>query len=127
MRCSPIQWILPPPCSRVALVTLIALAFAAAPAAAASLSPLKPCYASTGKTTDEREDIQVQGTGFTPMNTVEVLIDGVVVASAPTDAIGAFEVFVDAPFQRTGERPFSLEARDGLNSRHALSAVTNLA
>jgi len=112
--------------SRVALVALIALGCAAAPASAATLTPLKPCYASTGKTTVQLEDIRVRGQEFAPLTTVEVLIDGVPVSSAPTDAIGAFEVLVDAPFQRTGERPFSLEVRDGVNSVTALSAVTDL-
>jgi hypothetical protein len=112
--------------SRVALVTLIALASAAAPASAATLTPLKPCYASTGKATDQLEDIVVQGADFAPQATVEVLIDGVPMASAPTDAIGAFKVLVDAPFQRSGERAFTVVAQDGFNNVSSVARVTDL-
>ena len=38
-----------------------------------------------------------------------MLVDGVPLYSAPTDAIGAFEVFVDAPYQPRGERPFTID------------------
>jgi hypothetical protein len=37
-----------------------------------------------------------------------------------------FQAFVDAPFQRTGERAFTLEVRDGVNSLSAVSRVTDL-
>jgi len=56
-----------------------------------------------------------------------VLVDGVVVGSAPTGALGEFELRVDAPHQLRGERAFIVEARDGVNAVAAQSRVTNLA
>jgi hypothetical protein len=112
---------------RVAAVTLVAFAGAAAPAAAATLAPLKACYASAGESTDKLEDVVVQGDGFAPMSTVDVLVDGVPVGVAPTGSIGEFERLVDAPYQRRGERPFTVEARDVAGtSVVAQSRVTNL-
>jgi hypothetical protein len=112
---------------RLLAATSLALAFSAAPAQAATLASLKPCYASTGLAGEQRENVVVRGDSFTPMSTVEVLIDGVVVGSAPTGTVGEFGLEVDAPFQPRGERAFTLEARDGVNAVAAQSRVTNLA
>ncbi len=56
-----------------------------------------------------------------------MLIDGAPVFSTSTDAVGDFAVRVDAPYQSRGERPFTLEVRDGVNWLAAQSRVTNLA
>jgi hypothetical protein len=112
---------------RVVAVTALVLAVAAAPARAAELAPLKPCYVSTGPATDQLENVTVAGKDFTPATTVEVLIDGTFVTSVSTDAVGDFSVLVDAPYQSRGERPFTVEVRDGVNWLAAQSRVTNLA
>jgi len=112
---------------RLLAATALALALPASPAAAASLADLKPCYASTGQKTEQLEDIVVQGDSFAQLSTVEVLVDGVVVGSAPTGSVGEFQLLVDAPHQPRGERAFTLEARDGVNVVTTQSRVTNLA
>jgi hypothetical protein len=114
------------------LLAAAALAFAlTAPAAsAATLDPLKPCYASAGEATENLEDIVVRGEGFARLWAVEVLIDGVLVETAPTGSIGEFERVVDAPYQAKGERPFTLAVQDAGNPATAVSTqsrVTNLA
>jgi len=112
---------------RLLSAAALTLALSASPAAAASLAELKPCYASTGKATEQLEDVIVRGDSFAAMSTVEVLVDGVVVGSAPTGSVGEFQLYVDAPYQPRGERAFTLEARDGVNAVTAQSRVTNLA
>jgi hypothetical protein len=113
---------------RIVAVTALLLAVAAGPArAAAALAPLEPCYVSTGPETEKREKVEVRGTDFVPNTAVEVLIDGAPVFSASTDAVGDFAVRVDAPYQSRGERPFTLDVRDGVNWLTAQSRVTNLA
>jgi hypothetical protein len=112
---------------RLLPATLLAFALSASPAAAATLAPLKPCYASTGQATEQLEDVVVRGDAFAPSATVEVLVEGVVVGNAPTGTVGEFEIKVDAPYQPRGERPFTLEARDGVNSVVTQARVTNLA
>ena len=112
---------------RIVSVTALLLAVAAAPAQAAALDSLEPCYVSTGPETEKREKVTVSGTDFLPNTAVEVLIDGAPVFSALTDAVGDFAVRVDAPYQSRGERPFTLEVQDGANRLAAQSRVTNLA
>ena len=112
---------------RVLAVTALLLAVAAAPARAAALDPLEPCYVSTGPETEKREKVTVRGTDFLPNTAVEVLIDGTSVYRPSTDAVGDFAVLVDAPYQPRGERSFTLEVRDGVNWLAAQSRVTNLA
>ena len=112
---------------RLLAATAFVLALSATPAQAATLAGLKPCYASTGRASEQRENIVVAGDEFLQMWTVEILIDGVVVGTAPTGSVGEFQVIVDAPFQRRGQRRFTLEVRDGLNSVVTQSRVTDLA
>lgn len=113
--------------ARVLAAAALAFALAGAPAQAAVLDPLKSCYASTGPATHELEDVVVSGEGFTPTWAVEVLVDGVAIASAPTGSVGEFEVKVDAPYQPRGERAFTVEVRDGATSVATQSRVTDLA
>jgi hypothetical protein len=112
---------------RIVAVTALLLAVAAAPARAAALDPLELCYVSTGPEPEKREKVTVRGTDFLPSTTVDVLIDGTSVYRPSTDAVGDFTVLVDAPYQPRGERPFTLEVRDGVNWLAAQSRVTNLA
>ena len=112
---------------RLLAVTSLALALSAAPAAAASLEALNRCYVSTGPASADLEDVTVHGVSFAPDSTVEVLIDGELVGSAPTDPAGDFTLLVDAPHQPKGERAFTLEARDSVNLVVTQSRVSNLA
>jgi hypothetical protein len=111
---------------RLLAAVALALALGASPAAAATLTPLKPCYVSNGPATDQLEDVTVHGDGFVRSSTVEVLVDGVPVASAPTDVNGEFQVLIDPPYQISGERPFTVMVQDGVNVLAAPSRVTNL-
>jgi hypothetical protein len=112
---------------RLLTATTLALALSVAPASAATLAPLNACYVSTGVTSEERENVVVRGDAFAPRATVEVFIDGVYEASAPTGTVGEFELAVDAPHQPAGERVFTITATDGVNTVTVQSRVTNLA
>jgi len=97
---------------RLLAATALALGATAAPAAAATVEPLKPCYVSAGEAAEARENVLIRGSGFTPESPVEILVDGVREAAPTTGVMGEFEGTIDAPFQPTGERPFSVVARD---------------
>jgi hypothetical protein len=112
---------------RLLLATALAVLLSAAPATAATLEALKPCYVSTGEADTDRETVVVAGVDFAALSTVEVLFDGVVQGSAPTGSIGEFEIQLPAPYQPRGERAFTVEARDAVNLVSAQSRVTNLA
>jgi hypothetical protein len=113
---------------RLLAVAVLALALTAPAAPAATLSPLeKRCYASTGPASEQLENVTVSGFDFAREAAVEVLVDGVVVAAPPTDPVGDFSVLVDAPYQARGERAFTIEVRDGVNSVVTQARVTNLA
>jgi hypothetical protein len=112
---------------RLIAATSLTLALSAAPASAATLGPVDPCYVSTGPASDEREDVVVRGDGFAPLGTVVVLVDGVEAGSAPSGTVGEFELIVDAPHQPAGERAFTVTATDGANTATVQSRVTNLA
>jgi hypothetical protein len=114
--------------ARLLAVTTLALSLSASPAAAATLNPLeKACYASTGPASEQLENITVSGVDFVHDSAVEVLVDGVLAAAPPTDSVGDFSVIVDPPYQARGERAFTIEVRDGVNSLATQARVTNLA
>jgi hypothetical protein len=112
---------------RVAALTGLVLALWAAPAAAATVEDLKPCYVSAGQSDEERERLVIRGTDFTQVSSVEVLFDGVVMGNAPTGSIGEFELELPAPFQRKGERELVVTVRDAVNQVDKTTRVTNLA
>lgn len=115
---------------RALIATALATAALAAPAAAATLDPLKPCYASDGQAPDKRETISVHAAGFTPTSVVDLTIDGTLMFSGQADAFGETRALVPAPFQGRGERPFTLlvQQRDNpMNFVSVTSRVTNLA
>ncbi|MGH2949351.1 MAG: hypothetical protein ACRDPC_24365, partial [Solirubrobacteraceae bacterium] len=87
---------------------------------------IKPCYVSAGKEPRELEDIVVEGDGFAQLSTVEVLIDGVVVATAPTGSIGEFRGEIDAPYQRRDERPFTLTVQNQGDPASAVSLASRV-
>jgi hypothetical protein len=115
---------------RAFIATALATAILAAPAAATTLDPLKPCYASDGQGPDKRETIDVHAVGFTPTAVVDLQIDGPpAVASGRADAFGEIRASVPAPFQGRGQREFSLvvvERDNPTNFASATSLVTNL-
>jgi hypothetical protein len=112
---------------RVAVLTVLVLAFAAAPAAAATVEPLKACYVSAGLTDAQRETVLIRGTDFGQEGAVEVLFDGVVMGSALTGSIGEFEIRIPAPYQEFGERPFTVTVRDATAEVAQTTRVTDLA
>jgi hypothetical protein len=111
---------------RVAAVTILVLALSAAPAGAATVEDLKPCYVSAGQSDEDRERIVIRGTDFAQVSAVEVLFDGVVMGNAPTGSIGEFELQLPAPFQRKGERELVVTVRDAVNQVVKTTRVTNL-
>jgi hypothetical protein len=118
---------------RALIATVLASTALAAPAAAAvTMDPLKPCYASDGQAANQREMINVHATGFTPEALLDLKIDDQVVDTGKADAFGATVAAIPAPFQGRasgGERSFSLEVVEHDNQANfalATSRVTNL-
>ena len=90
---------------------------------AATLAPLKACYVSAGEAVGAREPIDVNAQGFTPNATATVLLDGAVIqAQAQIDPMGGVVGPVPAPFQASGQRPFTLSIIDNTNPSIAVSA-----
>lgn len=110
---------------RLILATALALGLTAAPAAAAELVRLKSCYVSAGRADEQRETVMVKGKLFEPLSDVQVLFDDRLIAWS-TDPVGEFQLFLPAPFQRSGERAFTVTASDGVNVVTAQTRVTNL-
>jgi hypothetical protein len=112
---------------RALAATMLALAVPAAPAAAATLEPLKPCYVAAGEAPAQLENMVVKGSGFAPNLYVEVLVDGRLILTTPTGTIGEFAGEIDVPYHAGGERPFTLTVRDPLgNTATQQSRVTSL-
>lgn len=100
---------------RLLAVTVLALGVTAAPAAAAIVAPLKPCYVSAGEAREERENVVITGEGFTPEGTVDILVNGIVEAQPQADVSGHIEGTIKAPYQETGEAQFAVVVRDTVN------------
>jgi hypothetical protein len=118
---------------RALIATALATVALAAPAAAAvTLAPLKPCYASDGQGPEKRETILIHATGFTPDTFVDLQIDGQTLDTTKADAFGAVIGAIPAPFQGSaggGERAFSLtvvEQGNPANFATLTSRVSNL-
>jgi hypothetical protein len=114
---------------RPVLVATIACAVAA-PAtaqAAPALQPLEPCYVSAAPT--QRQSLRLAAGGFTPNAIVTVAIDG---RPAPgvrpiqADPNGAFVGRVEAPYQRRGERVFTVTLSETGNPANAVSATSRV-
>jgi hypothetical protein len=112
---------------RLLAATCFGFALLAAPASAATVEDLKPCYVSAGRADEDREEILIRGTDFTQVSTVDVLFDGELMGSAPTGSIGEFEIRLPAPFQAKGEREVVVTVRDAATQVDKLTRVTNLA
>lgn len=112
-----------------ALLALAALLTAAAPAAAEPvLAPLKPCYVSAESEEQwSSEPISLTGTGFTPGATVDLQLDGNAAGRTTAGSDGSLVYALNAPFQRRGEREFTITATEaGQAPATATSRVTAL-
>jgi hypothetical protein len=118
--------------ARLTAATALLLAVPAAAASAApTLEPLSPCYASAGSEETQREAVPIRGSGFSPGAVVDILIDGQRVdTTAQVDVFGKLTGSVPAPYQKTGERPFTItvvETKAPTVTASVSSRVTNLA
>jgi hypothetical protein len=107
--------------ARLIAATLLATGALAAPAAAAQLQPLKPCYVSAGEEDANREGIAVRGSGFTPLAEVDIYVDTTWITSGFADPNGEISAEVPAPYQPEGERPISVTAVERANPANAAS------
>ena len=93
-------------------------------AAAPVLEPLKPCYQSLGEDLRQRETIELRAHDFTPLGTVDVLIDGKPALTGGTvDAFGAIKASVSVPYQADGERTFSVTLTERENPANTVTAT----
>jgi len=105
-------------------VGAVLLALPAA-ADAASLIPLKSCYVSVTEQT--REGIDVAGNGFTGNAIVDIALDGQVERTIQADANGNLPPQVlQAPYQASRERAFSLSATERGNPANAVTLSSNV-
>ncbi len=100
---------------RLLAVTALALGASAAPAGAAIVAPLKPCYVSAGEGREQRENVVIKGEGFTPEGTVDILVNGILEAQPQAGVRGEITGTVDAPPLDAGEAPFDVVVRDTTN------------
>ena len=94
------------------------------------MDPLKPCYVSDGDLPSQRERIDVHATGFAPLATLTLQIDGHTEATGRSDAFGVARASVSAPFEGFDEHQFTLvlvEDQNPSNLATQTSRVTNLA
>jgi hypothetical protein len=112
--------------ARILAATALVLAVQAAPAAAAAIDPLKPCYVSAGAQEQRRETISVRGTGFSADATVDITVDGVVQLSGLANGVGEFRADVKAPHQERGERPFTVTVTERGNPANIVSATSRV-
>lgn len=112
-----------------ALAALVALLLTAAPAAAEPvLAPLKPCYISAASEEQETsETISLTGSGFTPGAAIDLDIDGNAAGRTTAGSDGTLVYAMNAPFQRRGEREFTITATEaGQAAVSVTSRVTAL-
>jgi hypothetical protein len=107
--------------TRLIAATALATGALAAPAAAATLQPLKPCYVSAQADEAQREGIDIRGAGFTPLAAVDVYIDGVLALSGQADVVGDVVATAKAPYQRTGQRTFTLTVAERANPANTVT------
>ena len=100
-------------------------------ATAATIQPLGACYRSLGAAAEDRETVPVKASGFTPGEHVNVYLDGKLVEEGVTVLPdGQINGGVLAPYQASGERPFTLtvtEVEQPSNTASTSSRVTALA
>ena len=108
---------------------LIALALPAAAHALPTLGPLKPCYVTAQTPAGpQSEGVAVTAAGFTPNSTVDLTIDGAPYpggASLQTGMSGELTIPpVQAPFVKSGSRPFTLALTEQGNPANTVSATS---
>jgi len=111
----------------VAGAVACALVAPAAAQAAPTLQPLDPCYVSAGPT--QRQTLRLAAGGFTPNAIVTVAVDGRPVPGVrpiQADPNGAFEGRVEAPYQRRGEKRFTVTLTETGNPANAVSATSRV-
>jgi hypothetical protein len=112
---------------RILAATALILGILAAPAAAATLAPLKPCYVSAGTGQDRREGVDLNGAGFTAGAVVDIFIDGVpALSDVPVDSVGDVKARVVAPFQREGERDFTITVAERNNPANVVTVTSRV-
>jgi hypothetical protein len=90
-------------------------------APAAVLQPLKECYVAATK--EQREEVVLAGSGFTPGAALDVLLDGAPAGAAVADGSGAFgPLSVSAPYRRSGQRQFVVRVVERANPANAVEA-----
>jgi len=107
---------------RALVIAATVLAGLPAPAAAATITPLKPCYVSANR--KDREQIQIAAQGLTPNQTATVALNSsVVLSNWQVDPLGnTLPGTIPAPFRPKGQSPFTLTITDNANPANAVSA-----
>lgn len=111
----------------IATATALFAALTASASAAVLTQPLSPCYVVA--TEGQRQSIEVKAAGFTPFSTVDIYVDEVLQDQPPTLFDGSIEGRVLAPWQESGQRPFTLrvsEPSKPTNTVEAKAMVTRL-
>ena len=106
------------------LATAAALLGPAA-AEAASIDPLAPCFRSVDAST--RELVPVRAEGFTPGAEVSVAIDGEEVETGQAYINGEVVGSVAAPYQRRGQRRFTLTVTEKARQTNTASTSSRVA
>jgi hypothetical protein len=108
----------------IAVTSALLLAPAAPAAAAPVLDPLKACYQSLGEAEAQRETVQLRAHGFTPLATVDALIDGQpALTGGLVDAFGDVAASVKVPYQADGERTFVVTLTERGNPANTVTAT----
>jgi hypothetical protein len=107
--------------TRLIAATALATGLAAAPAAAATLEPLKECYVSAQADEEQREGIAIRGADFTPSAAVDVYIDGVLAETGQADVVGDIVATAKAPYQRSGQRTFTVTVAERANPANVVT------
>jgi hypothetical protein len=110
-------------CTGVLLIPAASAPAASAPTA--TIAPLAPCYVSAGPDPAQRQQIVINASGLTPNGNATVVLDRtVILAQAQIDPMGQIAGTEPAPFQATGQRPFTLTITDNANRANTAVATS---
>jgi hypothetical protein len=115
-----------------ALAALAVLATSAG--AAVWTAPLSRCYVSVGPDLHDRQIVPVGADGFPALAPVDVLLDGQATDATDdgqpdpfyADPSGKVTASVRAPYQASGERPFTLSVTEHANSGNSVSVTSKV-